>query len=112
MATPQIAAAIAKPGKRIKAERALDHVAGFMTTNDVSCRDLQIREDRPGLQKRQDERQRAQRLRVLLEAAGDQHDQVELERRRQHQQITCLVQRLDHVQPVAPVVAHMPKVSQ
>ena len=45
----EIALAIGRPGKRIKAERALDHVAGFMTTNDVSCRDLQIREDRPAL---------------------------------------------------------------
>ena len=45
----EIALAISKPGKRIKAARALDHVAGFMTTNDVSCRDLQIRPDRPGL---------------------------------------------------------------
>jgi 2,4-diketo-3-deoxy-L-fuconate hydrolase len=45
----EIALAIGKRGKRIKAERALDHVAGFMTTNDVSCRDMQIRLDRPGL---------------------------------------------------------------
>ena len=45
----EIALAIGKRGKRIKAERALDHVAGFMTTNDVSCRDMQIRPDRPGL---------------------------------------------------------------
>ena len=45
----EIALAIGKPGKRIKAERALAHVAGFMTTNDVSARDLQIRADRPGL---------------------------------------------------------------
>jgi 2-keto-4-pentenoate hydratase/2-oxohepta-3-ene-1,7-dioic acid hydratase in catechol pathway len=45
----EIALAIGKRGKRIKAERALDHVAGFMTTNDVSARDLQIRADRPGL---------------------------------------------------------------
>jgi 2,4-didehydro-3-deoxy-L-rhamnonate hydrolase len=45
----EIALAIGKTGKRIKAERALDHVAGFMTTNDVSARDLQIRADRPGL---------------------------------------------------------------
>jgi 2-keto-4-pentenoate hydratase/2-oxohepta-3-ene-1,7-dioic acid hydratase in catechol pathway len=45
----EIALAIGKPGKHIKAERALEHVAGFMTTNDVSCRDLQIRPDRPGL---------------------------------------------------------------
>jgi 2,4-didehydro-3-deoxy-L-rhamnonate hydrolase len=45
----EIALAIGKGGKRIKAERALEHVAGFMTTNDVSCRDLQIRADRPAL---------------------------------------------------------------
>jgi 2-keto-4-pentenoate hydratase/2-oxohepta-3-ene-1,7-dioic acid hydratase in catechol pathway len=45
----EIALAIGMPGKRIKVERALDHVAGFMTTNDVSARDLQIRADRPGL---------------------------------------------------------------
>ncbi len=45
----EIALAIGKGGKRIKAERALEHVAGFMTTNDVSARDLQIRADRPGL---------------------------------------------------------------
>ncbi|HEY7245979.1 MAG TPA: fumarylacetoacetate hydrolase family protein [Xanthobacteraceae bacterium] len=45
----EIALAIGRKGKRIKAERALDHVAGFMTTNDVSCRDLQIRTDRPAL---------------------------------------------------------------
>ena len=45
----EIALAISKPGKRIKVERALEHVAGFMTTNDVSARDLQIRADRPGL---------------------------------------------------------------
>jgi 2,4-didehydro-3-deoxy-L-rhamnonate hydrolase len=45
----EIALAIGKKGKRIKAERALEHVAGFMTTNDVSCRDIQVRLDRPGL---------------------------------------------------------------
>jgi 2,4-didehydro-3-deoxy-L-rhamnonate hydrolase len=45
----EIACVITRPGKRIKAERALDHVAGWMTTNDVSARDLQIRTDRPGL---------------------------------------------------------------
>src|SRR5215813_5715913 len=45
----EIALALGKRGKRIKAERALDHVAGFMTSNDVSCRDLQIRGDRPAL---------------------------------------------------------------
>src|SRR5258705_13576767 len=45
----EIALAIGKKGKRIKAERALEHVGGFMTTNDVSCRDIQIRSDRPAL---------------------------------------------------------------
>jgi 2-keto-4-pentenoate hydratase/2-oxohepta-3-ene-1,7-dioic acid hydratase in catechol pathway len=45
----EIALAISRGGKHIKAERALSHVAGFMTTNDVSCRDMQIRPDRPGL---------------------------------------------------------------
>ena len=45
----EIACAIWKRGKRIAAESALDHVAGFMTTNDVSCRDLNMRQDRPAL---------------------------------------------------------------
>jgi 2,4-diketo-3-deoxy-L-fuconate hydrolase len=45
----EIACAISKRGRHIKGERALDHVAGWMTTNDVSARDLQIRQDRPGL---------------------------------------------------------------
>jgi len=45
----EIACVITKPAKRVTAARALDHVAGWMTTNDVSARDLQIRTDRPGL---------------------------------------------------------------
>jgi 2,4-diketo-3-deoxy-L-fuconate hydrolase len=45
----EIACVISKRGKHITASRALDHVAGWMTTNDVSARDLQIRADRPGL---------------------------------------------------------------
>lgn len=45
----EIACVITKPAKRVTAERALDHIAGWMTTNDVSARDLQIRTDRPGL---------------------------------------------------------------
>jgi len=45
----EIACAIWKRGKRITASNALDHVAGFMTTNDVSCRDIGVRPDRPGL---------------------------------------------------------------
>ena len=45
----EIACAIWKKGRRVRAENALDHVAGFMTTNDVSCRDIGMREDRPSL---------------------------------------------------------------
>jgi len=45
----EIACVISKPAKHVTAARALDHVAGWMTTNDVSARDLQIRADRPGL---------------------------------------------------------------
>ena len=45
----EIACVVSRRGKRIKGERALEHVAGWMTTNDVSARDLQIRTDRPGL---------------------------------------------------------------
>ena len=45
----ELALAIGRRGKHIKAQRALDYVAGFMTTNDVSARDLQVRADRPGL---------------------------------------------------------------
>lgn len=45
----EIACAITRPAKRVKAGKALDHIAGWMTTNDVSARDLQVRQDRPGL---------------------------------------------------------------
>jgi 2,4-diketo-3-deoxy-L-fuconate hydrolase len=45
----EIACAIWKKAKRVSAAHALSHIAGFMTTNDVSCRDMQIRPDRPGL---------------------------------------------------------------
>jgi len=43
----ELAVVIGRQGRNIPAARALDHVAGFMTTNDVSCRDLTWREDRP-----------------------------------------------------------------
>lgn len=36
-------------GKNISAARTMEHVAGFMTTNDVSCRDRTWREDRPSI---------------------------------------------------------------
>lgn len=42
----EMALAIGSPGRRIRAENATQHIAGFMTTNDISCRDLQFREDR------------------------------------------------------------------
>jgi len=45
----EIACAVWKRARRVSAENALHHVAGFMTTNDVSCRDLNMREDRPSL---------------------------------------------------------------
>jgi 2,4-didehydro-3-deoxy-L-rhamnonate hydrolase len=45
----EIACAIWKKAKRVAATHALAHVAGFMTTNDVSCRDIGVRPDRPGL---------------------------------------------------------------
>ncbi|MGH7090486.1 MAG: fumarylacetoacetate hydrolase family protein [Stellaceae bacterium] len=45
----EICVAIGRKAKRVPASRALEHIAGFMTGNDVSCRDLQLRPDRPGL---------------------------------------------------------------
>ena len=45
----EIACVIWKKARRVTAANALSHVAGFMTTNDVSCRDVQTRPDRPGL---------------------------------------------------------------
>lgn len=45
----EMAVAIGRPGKHISASQAKKHIAGFMTTNDVSCRSLFLREDRPGL---------------------------------------------------------------
>jgi 2,4-diketo-3-deoxy-L-fuconate hydrolase len=45
----EIACAVWKKARRVGADSALDHIAGFMTTNDVSCRDMNVRADRPGL---------------------------------------------------------------
>ena len=45
----EICVAIGRRAKRVSAARALEHIAGFMTGNDVSCRDQQMRPDRPGL---------------------------------------------------------------
>ncbi len=43
----ELALVIGRPGKHVPAEKAMEHVAGFMVTNDVSCRSLTFREDRP-----------------------------------------------------------------
>jgi 2-keto-4-pentenoate hydratase/2-oxohepta-3-ene-1,7-dioic acid hydratase in catechol pathway len=43
----ELAVVIGRRGKHIPPEKAADHIAGYMTTNDVSCRDLTWREDRP-----------------------------------------------------------------
>ncbi len=45
----ELALAMGRTGKRIPAERAMDCVAGFMTTNDVSARDWNMRDDWPTL---------------------------------------------------------------
>ena len=43
----ELAVAISRRCKRVKAENALDCVAGFMIFNDVSCRNQLFRQDRP-----------------------------------------------------------------
>lgn len=45
----ELALAIGRTGKRISETSAMEHVAGFMTTNDVSARDWNMREDWPTL---------------------------------------------------------------
>jgi 2,4-didehydro-3-deoxy-L-rhamnonate hydrolase len=45
----ELCIAIGRKAKRVKASKALEHIAGFLTGNDVSCRDIQMRPDRPGL---------------------------------------------------------------
>ena len=43
----ELAVVVGHAGRNIPAAKAIEHVAGFMTTNDVSCRALTWREDRP-----------------------------------------------------------------
>ena len=43
----ELAVVIGRKARRISASAAMEHVAGFMTFNDVSCRTLLFREDRP-----------------------------------------------------------------
>ena len=45
----ELALAISRTAKRVPAERAMDYVAGYMTTNDVTARDAQARPDWPTL---------------------------------------------------------------
>ncbi|WP_313805194.1 fumarylacetoacetate hydrolase family protein [Sphingobium sp.] len=42
----ELAVVIGRRGREIKADRAMDHVAGFMVANDVTCRDMLWRDDR------------------------------------------------------------------
>lgn len=42
----ELAVVIGRRGREISAARALDHVAGFMAANDVTCRNMLWREDR------------------------------------------------------------------
>jgi 2,4-diketo-3-deoxy-L-fuconate hydrolase len=35
--------------QRVSPNKALGHIAGYMTTNDVSCRTLTFRNDRPAM---------------------------------------------------------------
>ena len=43
----ELAVVIGARARRVTAGRALEHVAGYMTTNDVSCRSRLFRKDRP-----------------------------------------------------------------
>jgi 2,4-didehydro-3-deoxy-L-rhamnonate hydrolase len=43
----ELAAIIGKPGRRIALDSALDHVAGYSIVNDISARDLNVRNDYP-----------------------------------------------------------------
>lgn len=45
----ELAVVIGRPGRRLSREQVADHIAGYMTGNDVSCRDRTWREDRPAL---------------------------------------------------------------
>lgn len=45
----ELAVVIGRGGKNIPRERVGDHIAGYMTGNDISCRDRTWREDRPAV---------------------------------------------------------------
>ncbi|WP_068547203.1 fumarylacetoacetate hydrolase family protein [Thalassotalea crassostreae] len=43
----ELAVVIGKPARRVKAEQAIDYIAGFTVVNDISARDLNRRNDYP-----------------------------------------------------------------
>jgi 2-keto-4-pentenoate hydratase/2-oxohepta-3-ene-1,7-dioic acid hydratase in catechol pathway len=45
----ELAVVIGRRAKHVPPEKVGDHIAGYMTTNDVSCRDRTWREDRPAI---------------------------------------------------------------
>ena len=45
----ELAVVIGRQGKNIPAGKAMDHVAGFMTTNDIMARSRTWRLDRPSI---------------------------------------------------------------
>jgi 2,4-didehydro-3-deoxy-L-rhamnonate hydrolase len=45
----ELAVVIGRPGKNIPASKAMNHVAGYMTANDISCRSRMWRNDRPNI---------------------------------------------------------------
>ncbi len=45
----ELMVAIGKPAHHVRQANVADHIAGYLTTNDVSCRDLTWRDDRPAI---------------------------------------------------------------
>lgn len=45
----ELAVVIGRAARNVSADRALEHIAGYLTANDVSCRDLLFRPDRERL---------------------------------------------------------------
>jgi 2,4-diketo-3-deoxy-L-fuconate hydrolase len=45
----ELGVVIGAPGKNIPPARVAHHIAGYVTTNDISCRDRTWRPDRPGI---------------------------------------------------------------
>ncbi len=45
----ELCVVIGRPARKVSVDKALEHIAGFMIFNDVSCRNLLFRADRPNL---------------------------------------------------------------